>query len=162
MIRRSKIWFKNWTEVCISGIRCNFNNIIKVIGLFQSNCAVITIDSVESKCPFLAFVKEQKLEYVCSPSTADCVEISIKVPPSMINSVLEEAINEEPENIFMFDVDDLTNWKEKIHCPSEVLIDKDISSFIIVIAGDEDVISISANNSLFQEIYKKVKALNYK
>ena len=53
----------NPAEICITGIRCNFNNIAKISTIFDFKWTEVTIDSVEEGSSLLEFVKVQGLKY---------------------------------------------------------------------------------------------------
>lgn len=164
MIRFSKMCFKTWILVLVKGIKCNFINVAKVTSIFKFNYAVITIDSLPLESSFVAFIEERGLECIISRNTTEYAEVSVKVPCNLVNFVLEEAIMEDPENIFMFNLINLTNWREQSSCYHEVLISRGVSDVFIGIARDENVLSVCVSKGLFSpdELYRKIKAINYK
>ena len=62
MIKFTKNLLFNPAEICISGIRCNFDNIAKISTIFDFKWTEVTIDSVKEGSSLLEFVKVQGLK----------------------------------------------------------------------------------------------------
>lgn len=56
MIKFTKNLLFNPAEICISGIRCNFDNIAKISTIFDFKWTEVTIDSVKEGSSLLEFV----------------------------------------------------------------------------------------------------------
>ena len=91
----------NPAEICISGIRCNFNNIAKISTIFDFKWTEVTIDSVKEGSSLLEFVKVQGLKYFIRHHSSGNIEMSVVVPCHLFEVFLDKAIKENPENIFM-------------------------------------------------------------
>ena len=102
MIKFTKNLLLNPAVIRISGIRCSFNNIVKISSVFDFKWIVVTIDSVTEGSSLLEFVKDQELKYFASPRSSGYAEISAVVPCPLFEDFLDKAIKENPENIFIF------------------------------------------------------------
>lgn len=163
MIRFSKILFINPAKIWISGIACSYDNIIKISNIFECNWIALTIDSLLEKSPLFAFIKAHGLKYFVKQHLNDYMEISVVVPYGLFADILEKAISEDPENIFISNIIDPTNWDEQLQRPYEELVVTGISNVLICISLDENAMLISVNNALLpsQEVYKKIRALRF-
>lgn len=104
MIKFTKNLLLNPAVIRISGIRCSFNNIVKISSVFDFKWIVVTIDSVTEGSSLLEFVKDQELKYFASPRSSGYAEISAVVPCPLFEDFLDKAIKENPENIFVFNL----------------------------------------------------------
>lgn len=163
MIRFSKILFLNPARIGISGVKCSYDNIIKIANIFDWKCIVLTIDSVTEESPLLKFIKNHKLKYSVKKRSTNYMEISVVVPHDLFNCVLEEAISEDPENIFVFNLLDCTNWDIHLQCSFEDLVATGITNAFISISLDENALLISVNKFLIQpqKLYRKIKTLRF-
>ena len=80
MIKFAKNLLFNPAEICISGIRCNFNNIAKISTIFDFKWTEVTIDSVKEGSSLLEFVKVQGLKYFIRHHSSGNIEMSVVVP----------------------------------------------------------------------------------
>ncbi len=89
------------------------------------------------------------------------MEISLIVPYSLLEDILKRAICEDPENIFMFNLFDSTNWDIYVRHPLEELVATGITNVYISVSFDENALLISVNKISIQpqELYRKIKAL---
>jgi len=101
VIKFTKNLLFNPAEICISGIRCNFNNIAKISTIFDFKWTEVTIDSVKEGSSLLEFVKVQGLKYFIRHHSSGNIEMSVVVPCHLFEVFLDKAIKENPENIFM-------------------------------------------------------------
>lgn len=163
MIRFSKVLILNPAKIWISGVKCSYDNIIKIANIFDWKWIALTIDSVTEESPLLKFVKKQKLKYSVKQRSTNYIEISAVVPHDLFNCILEEAISEGPENIFVFNLLDSTNWDIHLQRSFEDLVATDIANAFISISLDENALLISVNKSLIQpqKLYRKIKALRF-
>lgn len=163
MIRFSKILFLNQAKIWISGVKCNYANVIKIANIFDWKWIALTIDSVTEESPLLRFVKNQKLKYSVKQRSTNYIEISVVVPHDLFSCILKEAISEDPENIFAFNLLDATNWDIHLQCSFEELVATGITNAFISISLDENALLISVNKSLIQpqKLYRKIKALRF-
>lgn len=163
MIKISKSTLFNPAKIWISGIECGFKNVIKIANIFNYKWAVITIDSLKEDSTLLRFIKEQELKFSLRKQPANYVEISATIPYAVFEMILEKAISEDPENIFIFDL--LTPADYNIHSQYSVeeLIAIGITDAFISINFDKNILLISVNKFLInpQELYKKIKALQF-
>ena len=163
MIKFTKNFLFNPAEIRISGIKCSFNNVVKISTAFGFKQIAVTIDSVTEGSPLLEFVKDQGLEYFASPHSSGYLEISAVVPYSLFDDFLDKAIKENPENIFMFSFLEYTNTSSIICLQRsfEELVTEGIADVFISIALDENALLICVNKSLIlpQKLFKRLKAL---
>lgn len=161
MIRFSKILFTNPAQIWISGIECGYNNIIKITDIFKCKMIALTITSLPIRSKLITFINEQGLNYFVKQQSTNYIEISVVIPYNLFSCVLKMAICEEPENIFILNLSDMTEWNEDLQRPYEELLVKGIANVFISISLDENALLISINNFLLQsrEIYKEIRAL---
>ncbi len=103
MIRISKILFINPAKVWISGIECNYDNIIKITDVFDLKYIILGIDSLAEDSSLLKFIKEEDLKY-CIKKDSAYFEMYVEVPYNLFKCILREAVNEDPENIFVLNL----------------------------------------------------------
>lgn len=163
MIRFSKILFMNPARIWISGVKCNYDNIIKITNLFNWERIGLTIDSVTEESRLLEFIKNLNLKYSLKEHSNNYMEIFVVVPCDLLNCVLEKAIIEEPENIFVLNLFDNINQCVYFQDSFEKLVANGVSDKFIVISFDENVLLISVNKSLIepQKLYRKIKRLRF-
>lgn len=163
MIKFSKELLLNPAKIQVFGIKCTLDNIIKILNVFNCKWIVVTIDSVAEGSSLLTVVKEQGLKYFASPHSAEYVEISVVIPYSLLEDFLSEAINAEPENIFVFSLPDVANSVMCLQRSYEELVVDGIVDVFISVSLDENALLICMNNSLIppHSVYKKIKALHF-
>lgn len=161
MIKFSKNLLFNPAKIWISGIKCSFNNIVKISTVFDFKLVVMTIDAVTEESSLLTLVKEQGLKYFTRPRSAGYVEISAVVPYPLFEDFLDKAIKENPENIFVFSLLDPANSVMCLQRSFEELVATGIADVFISISLDESALLICVNKSLLlpQELFKRLKAL---
>ena len=161
MIKFAKNFLFNPADIRISGIKCRFNNIVKIFAVFDFKCIVVTIDSVTEGSSLLTLVKNQGLKCFTRLRSAGYVEISVVVPYPLFEDFLDKAIRENPENIFVFNLLDPANSVMCMRQPSEELVAKGIADAFISISLDENALLICVNKSLIlpQELFKRLKTL---
>ena len=161
MIKFTKKFLLNPAEIRISGIRCSFNNIVKISTVFDFKWIAVTIDSVTEGSSLLEFVKDQGLKYLASPRSSGYAEISAVVPYPLFEDFLDKAIKEDPENIFMFNFLEPAGSVICLQRSFEELVTTGITDMFISISLDENALLICVNKSLIlpQELFKSLKAL---
>ena len=161
MIKFTKNLLLNPAEIRISGIRCSFNNIVKISTVFDFKWIAVTIDSVTEESSLLEFVKDQGLKYFAKPRSAGYVELSVVVPYLLFDIFLDKAIKEYPENIFVFNLLDPANDVLCLQQSFKELVTTGITDVFISIALDENALLICVNKSLIipQEVFKRLKEL---
>ena len=163
MIRISKnIWF-NPAEISVFGIKCTFSNIAKIINLLDYKWLLVTIDSLTEDSPLLNFIKNQGLECFLKQNSSDYIEVSVVIPYSLVNDVLEKAISEYPENIFVFNLLDPKKWDIYLQHSFEELVVNGITNAFISIALDENALLICINKSIIdpRKLYRQIKELRF-
>lgn len=163
MIKISKSLLLNPAQIWVSGIKCNFKNIAKIVNVLDCKWIVVTIDSLTKDSSLLALVKKQGLKYFLKQHAANYIEVSVVIPYSLFEGILEKAISEDPENIFVFNLLDPTNWDIQLQHSFEELVATGITNLFISISLDENALLISVNKFLIQpqELYRKIKALRF-
>lgn len=163
MIKISKNLLLNPAQILVSGIKCNFKNIAKIADVFDCKWIVMTIDSLTKDSSLLALVRNQGLKYFLKQQSSNYIEVSVIIPYSLFEDLLEKAIREDPENIFMFNLLDPTNWDIFLQHSFEELVATGITNVFISISFDENALLISVNKALTQpqELYRKIKALRF-
>ena len=121
------------------------------------------IDSLTKDSSLLALVKKQGLKYFLKQHSANYIEVSVLIPYSLFEGILEKAISEDPENIFVFNLLDPTSWDIQLQHSFEELVATGITNLFISISLDENALLISVNKFLIQpqELYRKIKALRF-
>ena len=163
MIKISKSLLLNPAQIWVSGIKCNFENIAKIVNVLDCKLIVVTIDSLTKDSSLLALVKKQGLKYFLKQHFANYIEVSVVIPYSLFEGILKKAISEDPENIFVFNLLDSTNWDIQLQHSFEELVATGITNLFISISLDENALLISVNKFLIQpqELYRKIKALRF-
>ena len=161
MIKFTKSFLSNPAEIWISGIKCSFNNIVKISTVFDFKWIAVTIDSVTEGSSLLEFVKDQGLKYLASPRSSGYAEISAVVPYPLFEDFLDKAIKEDPENIFMFNFLEPAGSVICLQRSFEELVTTGITDVFISISLDENALLICMNKSLIlpQEVFKRLKEL---
>ncbi len=161
MVNISKLLFTNPAQIIISAIKCNYSNIIKITNVLDCKLFVLTIDSIRENSAFFKLIEELGLKYSLKKQSINYIEISTVVPYNLFNIVLNKAINENPENIFMFNLINQTNWNNQLEYSFEKLVSTGITDIFLSFSFDENAILLYINKSLLspREIYKKIKSL---
>ena len=89
MIKISKSLLLNPAQIWVSGIKCNFENIAKIVNVLDCKLIVVTIDSLTKDSSLLALVKKQGLKYFLKQHSANYIEVSVIIPYSLFESILE-------------------------------------------------------------------------
>lgn len=163
MIRISKQLLLNPTSIWISGIKCTTSNITRLVNALSCKWIAMTIDSLSNDCLLLAYIKNQGLKFFVKQHSTNHYEVSVVLPNSLFESVLEKAISEDPENIFMISLLDPTNVDIYLQHSFEQLVTTGIANVFISISFDENAVFISANKALTQpqKLYRRIKALRF-
>ena len=163
MVKFSKNLLFNPAKIRVSGLKCNLNNIVKMTNVFVCKWIVVTVDSVTEGSPLLAFMKEQRMSCFVRTCSAGYVEVSAVIPYALFEVVLEKAIDEEPENIFVLNLLDSANCAIHFQHSFEELVIAGVSDVFISISLVENAMLICVNKSSLspQEILKKIKALQF-
>ena len=163
MIKFSKNLLLNPAEIRISGIKCSFNNIVKISTVFDFEWIVVTIDSVTEGSSLLALVRDHGLKYFTRPRSAGYVEMSAVIPYPLFEDFLDKAIKEDPENIFVFNLLDPANSAMCLQRSFEELVATGITDVFISVSLDENALLVCMNKSslISQEVLKKFKALRF-
>ena len=163
MIKFSKNLLFNPAKIQAFGIKCSFNNIVKVMNAFNCEWAVVTIDSVVEGSALLTFIKNQGLECFSKPRADGHVEVSAVIQSSSLEEFLSEAMDEDPENIFVFCLRDPANGAMCLQHSYEELVKAGIVSVFISASLDESALLICMNKALAspQDVYAKIKALRF-
>ena len=162
MIKFSKNLLLNPARIQVSGIKCNFNNIVKLLDVLNCNWIVVTIDSVTEKSSLLTLIKDNGLKYFVKPCSSEYVEISALIPYDFFEDFLHKAINEDPENIFVFNLLDPANSTMCLQHSYEELVTTGIVDVFISISLDENALLVYMNKSLIspRNVYTRIKALH--
>ena len=163
MIRILKYLWINPAQIYIDGIKCSFKNISKITNIFNYKWIALLIDSLTKDSPLLAFIKNQGLKYSLNQHSPEYIEVSVFIPYSLFEDVLEKAIDEYPENIFILNLFESENWDTHLRLPFKKLATAGVSDLAISISLDENSLLISVNKSLIEprNIYREIKALRF-
>lgn len=163
MIRISKQLLFNPISFWISGIKCTASNISRLVNALNCKWIAMTIDSLSNDSLLLAYIKNQGLRIFVKQHVTNCYEVSVVLPNSLFEGVLEKAISEDPENIFMISLLDPTNEDTYFQYSFEQLVITGIANVFICISFDENAVFISANKALTQpkNLYRRIKALRF-
>lgn len=163
MIKISKNLLLNPAQIWVSGIKRNFKNIVKIANILDCKWIVVTIDSLTKDSSLLVLVKKQGLKCFLKKHSANYIEVSVIIPYFLFEDLLEKAISEDPENIFVFNLLDPTKWDIHLQYSFEELVATGITNVFISISLDENALLIYVNKSLIQpqELYRNIKALRF-
>lgn len=162
MIKYTRNFLFNPAQLQVSNIIGDYDNIQRIVKVFNCKLLVMTIGSVSKESELIGLAEKQQLQYFTKPYDNDYTELSIVVPYASFGDFLKKAISEEPENIIIFDLLDPTTVGEQLQLPHEELVIGGNTDVSITIALDENAMMIYMNKSLIrpQEVYKKIKLLN--
>lgn len=166
MIRFAKCLFTNPAEISISGIRCSYDNLIKIASIFHREWILVTVDALTEESPFLSFIKDQGLKYVVKKHATKYtkyIEVSLMTSYGLLEDVLENAIKEDPENIFVLFLLNPANWETLLQRSFIKLVAEGVADVFLSVAFDENTLSIVVNKALLppKEVYGKMKALQF-
>lgn len=164
MIKLTKLFMINPAQIQITGVKCNYFNIKSIISVFEWKLIVLTVDSVKKEGAFYKFIKRKELKHYIKPSSKDEVEITVIVPIDLLLSVLDEVVNEYPENIFISNIFTDTDIDMLFQSPFENLVIKGYSDFSILLSLDEKSVLILMNKLLIspKDAFNKLKAMKFK
>ena len=163
MVRLSKNLLLNPAKVWISGIKCSFDNIAKILDIFNLQWIAVTVDSVTAGSPLLTLIKDQGFESYVRLCSAGYEEISAVIPYSLSKEFLNKANKEDPENIFVFSLPDPANGAMCLRRPYKESVADGSTDIFISISSDENAVLICMNKSLIpvRDVYAKIKALRF-
>lgn len=163
MIRFSKNTFTNPAQIWISNIKCSYENLIKIVDIFDCKWITLTVDSVTEGSPFLTWIAKQRVKYFPKQHSEGYMEVSVIMPYNLLGSVLEKAICECPENIFILNSINAENWTEQLRHPFEKLITTGSVDMCISASLDENAVLIYLNrySLLPNGVYKSIRALRF-
>lgn len=163
MIKFSKNYLLNPAEIRISNIKCSFNNIVKILTVFDFKWIVVTIDSIPEESSLLAWVKNQGLKYIARRRAADYVEISAVVPYPLFEDFLDKSIKEDPENMMVFNLLDSAYSVVDLQRSFGELVITGATDVFLSISFDENALLICVNKSVFlpENIIKRIKELSF-
>lgn len=161
MVRISKNILFNPAQIWLSGIKCTFRNIAKIANIFDCKWVSVTVDSLTKDSPLLTLIKNQGLKYFLKQHSSNYMEVSVVIPYSLFEDIIEKVIRENPENIFVVNLIDPKNRDIHFHHSFEELVATGITNMFLSISLDEKALLISVNKFLIepQELYRKIKAL---
>ena len=161
MKRISKILLFNPAEIIIWGIQCNYNNLAKVLGVFDYERMIMIIESVEYDSSLLAFIVNKKIYYDLKPRGNNEYDVSVVLNRGLFSDLLEEVIREYPENVVTLCFPDAAKVNFPLPNSPEELVRSGIANSAVFISFDENALRISVNKNLVQpkELYRKIKAL---
>jgi len=161
MIRFSKLLWLNPAKIWVSGIRCSFNNIVQITNVFDCKWVVVTMEPIKKESSLLTLIKKQGLKYFVKPCSAEYVEITAVIPYTRFEDFLDKAIQEDPENIFVYNLLIPEKSDMCLQCSIEELLTTGIINAFMSISFDENALLICMNKNLLptREVYKKIKAL---
>lgn len=162
MTKISKFLLFNPISILIKDIDCNFENIVKVINIFEFKHIVMRIIFLQKDSALMVFIKNKELKFITKQCSDNYVVLSVIVPYSLLNNVLKMAINEKADDICIFNLFDLTTWDIYQHNTSiNYLVSKGVIDVALFVAFDARTLIINANKSLVRpkEMYEKVKEI---
>ena len=163
MVRISKNIFLNPAQIWVSGIKITLKNIAKIANIFDCKWILVTINSLTEDSSLLALIKNQGLQYFLKQHSSNYMEVSVVITYSLFEDIIEKAIRENPENIFVVNLIDPINWDIHLQHSFEELVAIGITNMFLSISLDENALLISVNKFLIepQELYRKIKALRF-
>lgn len=163
MIKLTKLFMINPAQIQITGIKCNYFNIKSLISVFDWKLMVLTVDSVKKESEFYKFIKSKKLKHSVKSSSNDDVEITVIISLDTLLIVLEELINEYPENIFISNIFTDTDINMFFQSSFENLVIKGYSDFSILLSLDENSALIIMNKLLSspKDAFEKLKVMKF-
>lgn len=163
MIKFSKMFFTNPAKIWISNIKCSFNNVVKIIKVFNCEWMTMTTDSIAEGSALLTFVKKHNLEYAERHLSNCNIELSVLLPHTLLKEFLEKAFNEEPENIFIYNSFHMNCNMACTRHSLEELTATGATDACISIALDEDAILICMNKSRYssKDVFQAIKSLHF-
>lgn len=145
MIKLSKMCFKAYFQISGYNVKCSYGALKKLASLIKSEYIVVTIDSIEKSTAFFDFLEENKLEYMILKEIFQYSEVAVRVPLDVRDAFLKEIINNNPENIFIFDIKEKDIWKEKLQYTKETIVDKGRTNIFVTISCDENAFLLIAD-----------------
>ena len=163
MIRISKLLLFNPISISISGIKCTASNITRLVNALDCQWIAMKIDSLSNDSLLLTYIKNQGMKFFVKQHATNYCEVTVVLPDSLFEDVLEKVISEDPENIFMISLLDPTNEDIYLQHSFEQLVTTGIANVFISISFDENAVFISANKALTQpqKLYRRIKALRF-
>ena len=164
MIKLTKLFMINPSQIQITGVKCNYFNIKSIISVFEWKLIVLTVDSVKREGAFYEFIKSKELKHYIKPSSKDEVEITVIVTIDLLLCALDELVNEYPENIFISNIFTDTDIDMLFQSSFENLVIKGYSDFSILLSLDEKSVLILMNKLLIspKDAFNKLKAMKFK
>jgi len=160
-IKISKIILQRNVDITIDGINCTFENIKKVIDIFNIKHIILTIDSLSKSSSVFLVLNDLGLNYILSSNNSEIVEATVLVPSELIYLVLEEAIKEDPENLFISNLIDIEIWKDLFTESPQTLLESGYSDLTVIVSRDRQSIFLSFIKTRynFNDVLNKIKEI---
>lgn len=158
-IHLNKFSFNGISEINIQGIDCTYENVNATLKAFNFNQTLITVDSIENNSNFLLLLKSLNLKFTCSVMNANTKEISAIIPYKLLKDVIEEAIQNDPENIFITNIKKPIDIRMLPEMSPICTIKNGFSDVIVVIARDKHVIHFTFDSKVYsnKEVSNRLK-----
>ena len=160
MIKLSKMSFKACFQISGYNVKCSYGTLKKLVSLFKTEYIVVTVDSIEKSTTFFKFLEDNKLEYMILKEIFQYLEVAVKVPLEVREVFLKEIINNNPENIFIFDIKEKDMWKEKLQYAKETIVDNKKTNIFVTISCDENAFLLIAGKKEYdiKKVYSYLKS----
>lgn len=161
MIKISKRFWPNPAEIDVSGISCSASNIIKILNILNCKWIMVTVDSLTEESRTLAFIKNQELKYFARSPSPEFMEVSVIIPHALLEPFFNIAVDEYPENLFVYSLPDAASGAICLQHSYEELVATGRIDLFISISLDERVLMLCMNSSLIspRDVYTKIKTL---
>lgn len=162
MAKISKLLLFNPISILIKDIDCNFENIVKVMNIFEFKQIVMRIIFLQKDSSLIVFIKNKGLKFIIKQCSDNYVVVFVIVPYSLFNNILKMAINEKADDICIFNLFDLTTWDIYQHNTSiNYLVSKGVTDVALFVVFDARTLIINANKSLVRpkEMCEKVNEI---
>ena len=158
-IHSNKFAFNGISEINIQEIDCTYENVNAVLKAFNFDQTLITVDSIENNSNFLLFLESLNLKFTCSVMNANTKEISVIIPFKLLEDVIEGAIQNNPENIFITNIKKTIDIRLLLETSPICTIKNGFSDVIVVIARDKNVIHFTFDSKEYsnKEVSNRIK-----
>ena len=163
MVRISRKRFKDEEQILLSGIPCREENVVAVLQLMRLDSAVLLIDAAGKNGPVFQLIRELELDHTICREWEVQAEISAWVPGPFLETVIKAALQEDPENLFLFRPQDSVRWQDIAERDFRDRAELDFWDMFVCIGNDKNVMSISLRGSAAcgKGLFRKLKTLQF-
>ncbi|MGI6745878.1 MAG: hypothetical protein ACOX45_07040 [Acutalibacteraceae bacterium] len=166
-VKIKKYAYKKIASIFIRRIDCTAQNILKLISVFEFHNILVIIDTEDDLSSLFLELKEMEINHTTAinANNSSYTNVSLLSNPDKCKKIITDAFKYTPEDIFLVNVNDESQWKQylqnKTYFQGGKLVENNGSDLCISVDIDEFEIGITLNTQVYDAsvIVSKIKEL---